>query len=128
MSAEDLGTHLHYNEQVAIETYLLRNYPHLLREEERIAMETGYARWWSDNLDRMNVWGARTRVRPVAPPWEPAPFDPTLAERVEAIVRRLRAEHGDAIRIRRCDGCGKVARGPDDAQCLWCEATDLWNE
>ena len=26
MTSEDIGSHLHYDEQVAIETYVLRNY------------------------------------------------------------------------------------------------------
>jgi hypothetical protein len=128
MTPEDIGSHLHYDEQVAIENYVLRNYAHWLTESERSAMENGLALWWSGNLERMHEWGAKTRTRSVAPPWEPAPFDPAHADQVGAIVRRLRTEHGEHIRIRRCGACDRVARGPEEEQCPWCRATDRWVE
>lgn len=129
MIPEELGSHLHYDEQVAIENYVLRNYVHLLRPDERAAMESGLARWWDENLEQMHEWGAKARTKLVdAPPYEPAPFDEGHARQVTAIVARLRADHPDAIRIRRCAVCGRVARKPDDTQCPWCLAKDRWRE
>ena len=124
MTSEDIGSHLHYDEQVAIETYVLRNYPQLLTDPERAILDGGLEHWWEQNLERMHEWGARARMRTVAPPWEPAPFDTRHAEQVRAIVHRLRADHGAAIRIRRCSRCNRIGRGPADSQCPWCLATD----
>jgi hypothetical protein len=39
MTNEDIGTHLHYDEEVATETYVLRNYAHLLTDEERAILD-----------------------------------------------------------------------------------------
>lgn len=122
MNQEDIGSHLHYDEQVAIETYVLRNFQHLLTESERAVLEGGLAHWWAENLERMHEWGARARFAPVAPPWEPAPFDAAHAEQVLGIVRRLQADHGDELRILRCTRCARVGRGPGDAFCPWCRA------
>lgn len=121
MIPEDIGSHLHYDEQVAIETYILRNFPHLLTDEERAVLDGGLARWWEENLERMHEWGARARASTVAPPWEPATFDDTHAEHVRAIVRRLRADHPDLV-IPRCLRCGRIGRGPADSRCPWCRA------
>jgi len=123
MTAEDIGSHLHYDEDVAIETYVLRNYADLLSADERAILDGGLAQWWAQNLERMHEWGAAARVKPVAPPWEPAPFDAEHALQVRAIVQRLRADHGDAIRLLRCAHCARIGRGPADAQCPWCRAT-----
>jgi hypothetical protein len=120
MIPEDIGSHLHYDEQVAIETYVLRNFPHLLTDAERAVLDGGLAHWWEENLERMHEWGARARVSHTAPPWEPAPFDEAHAAQVRAIVRRLQADHGDAIAIARCPRCGRVGRSPADAKCAWC--------
>jgi rubrerythrin len=122
MIPEDIGTHLHYDEQVAIETYVLRNFAHLLTETERAELDGGLARWWEENLERMHEWGARARASTVAPPWEPATFDEAHAAQVRAIVRRLRADHPDLV-ILRCARCGRIGRGPDDPRCPWCRAT-----
>jgi hypothetical protein len=124
MTSEDIGSHLHYDEQVAIETYVLRNYAHLLTEAERAILDGGLDHWWEQNLERMHEWGARARMRTAAPPWEPAPFDTRHAEQVAAIVRRLRADHGGAIQLRRCSRCNRIGRAPTDSQCPWCRATD----
>ena len=129
MLPEELGSHLHYDEQVAIENYVLRNYAHLLSAEDRAAMENGLALWWANNLEQMHEWGAKARTKLVAvPPYEPAPFDEGHARQVTDIVARLRAAHPEAIRIRRCAVCGRVARKPDDSQCPWCLAQNRWTE
>ena len=128
MNAEDIGSHLHYDEQVAIETYVLRNYSHLLTDAERAILDAGLAQWWADTLERMHEWGATARVRHVAPPFEPVPFDAAHAGQVAAIVRRLRADHGEEIQILRCSTCGRIGRGPADAQCPWCRATVMTAE
>jgi rubrerythrin len=128
MMPEEIGSHLHYDEEVAIENYVLRNYTQLLNDAERLAMESGLDHWWSQNLERMHEWGAHARTKTTAPPWEPAPIDAAHAEQVSAIVRRLRAEHGTEIRIRRCGVCGRVARRPTDEQCPWCLARGRWSE
>ena len=122
MIPEDIGSHLHYDEQVAIETYILRNFPHLLTDEERSVLDGGLARWWEENLERMHEWGARARASTVAPPWEPATFDDAPAEQARAIVRRLRADHPD-LQILRCARCGRIGRGPTDPRCPWCRAS-----
>jgi rubrerythrin len=119
MIPEDISSHLHYDEQVAIETYVLRNFAHLLSDEERAVLDGGLARWWDENLERMHEWGARARSATVAPPWEPAPFDEPHAEQVRAIVRRLRADH-PALEFARCHHCGRIVRGPADPVCPWC--------
>lgn len=121
MIPEDIGSHLHYDEQVAIETYVLRNFPQFLGDEERAVLDGGLARWWEENLERMHEWGARARASTVAPPWEPVPFDDAHAEQVRAIVRRLRAAHPE-LSILRCARCGRIGRGPDDPRCPWCHA------
>jgi len=41
MTPEDIGSHLHYDEQVATETYVLRNYAHLLTDAERATLDGG---------------------------------------------------------------------------------------
>jgi hypothetical protein len=123
MNQEDIGSHLHYDEQVAIETYVLRNCQHLLTDPERAILEGGLAQWWAENLERMHEWGARTRVALVAPPWEPAPFDAAHAEQVRGIVRRLQADHGEDLQMLRCARCSRVGRGPGDAFCPWCRAS-----
>ena len=129
MLPEELRSHLHYDEQVAVENYILRNYARLLSDEERVAMENGLDAWWSENLEQMHEWGARARTKLVnAPPYEPAPFDESHARQVTAIVTRLRVDHPETIRIRRCAVCGRVARRPDDEQCPWCLAQDRWVE
>jgi hypothetical protein len=121
MTNEDIGTHLHYDEQVATETYVLRNYAHLLTDEERAILDGGLAHWWEQNLERMHEWGARARkLLPQVPAWEPAPFDEAHAAQVRAIVQRLQATHGDQIQLARCPTCGKIGRGPTDNQCPWC--------
>lgn len=122
MTPEDIGSHLHYDEQVASESYVLRNFPHLLSDEERAVLDDGLGRWWEENLERMHEWGARARASTVAPPWEPAPFDGAHAEQVRAIVRRLRAEHAE-LSMLRCARCGRIGRGPDDLRCPWCRAS-----
>jgi len=122
MIPEDIRSHFHYDEQVAVETYVLRNFAHLLSDEERAVLDGGLGRWWEDNLERMHEWGARARASTVAPPWEPVPFDETHAEQVRVIVRRLQRDHGDAIAIARCPRCDKVGRTPADAACPWCGA------
>lgn len=124
MTPEDLGSHLHYDEQVATETYVLRNYAHQLTDEERAIMDGGLAHWWEENLERMHEWGARARkLLPEVPAWEPAPLDKAHAAQVSAIVQRLQAAHGDKIRISRCAKCNRIGRGPDDTQCPWCLAS-----
>jgi rubrerythrin len=129
MLPDELSSHLHYDERVAIENYVLRNYVHLLSEGERQTMESGLAQWWDTNLEQMHEWGAKARTKLTAPPpYEPAPFDERHANQVTAIVTRLRAEHPDTIRIRRCGVCGRVARRPDDTQCPWCLAKGRWTE
>lgn len=122
MTQEDIGSHLHYDEQVALENYVLRNYAHLLSDEERAILDGGLAQWWDENLERMHEWGARTRVSRVAPPWEPAPLDSAHVETVRSIVKQLQATHGDKIRIVPCPTCSRIIRGPDDAMCPWCRA------
>ena len=119
---EDLGAHLHYDEQLAIETYVLRNFPHLLSDDERATLDGGLARWWDDNLERMKEWGAHARVVPVAPPWEPAPFAAAHVADARAIVARLRAVHGSAVEPLRCAACHRVVRGPEAGVCPWCLA------
>jgi rubrerythrin len=129
MIPEELGSHLHYDERIAIENYVLRNYAHLLSEDERAAMESGLARWWDENLEQMHEWGAKTRTKlRDAPPYEPAPFDESHARQVTAIVDRLRVDHPDEIRIRRCAVCGRVARKPTDERCPWCLSEGRWRE
>jgi hypothetical protein len=126
MTDEDIGTHLHYDEQVATEAYVLRNFRHLLTDEERATLDDGLAQWWAENLERMHEWGARARkLLPAVPPWEPAPFDTAHAEQVRTIVARLRAVHGAAIAIPRCPKCSRIGRAADDAQCPWCLAPAL---
>ena len=121
MTPEDIGSHLHYDEQVATETYVLRNYAHLLTDEERAILDGGLAHWWEQNLERMHEWGARARkLLPQTPPWEPAPFDEKHAAEVKAIVQRLQATHGVQIQLARCPACSKIGRGPEDSQCPWC--------
>jgi hypothetical protein len=123
MSKEDIGTHLHYDEQVATETYVLRNYSHLLTDAERATLDGGLAHWWEQNLERMHEWGARARkLLPEVPAWEPAPFDQAHAAEVKAIVQRLQATHGDAIRPARCPKCDRIGRTASDEQCPWCLA------
>lgn len=118
--SEDLRSHLHYDEQVAIETYVLRNFRTLLTADELARLDGGLARWWDENLERMHEWGARARASTTAPPWQPAPFDAAHAAEARAIVARLRASHGAAIEIARCAHCARVQRGPDAASCPWC--------
>ena len=121
MTQEDIGSHLHYDEQVATETYVLRNYAHLLTDEERAILDGGLAHWWEQNLERMHEWGARARkLLPQTPPWEPAPFDETHADEVKTIVQRLQATHGDGIWLARCPTCSRIGRSPEDSQCPWC--------
>jgi hypothetical protein len=122
MNQEDIGSHLHYDEQIALENYVLRNYKHLLTEDERALMDGGLEHWWELNLERMHEWGARTRVSNVPPPWVPEPVDRVHAETVRAIVRGLQSEHGGRIRIVNCPTCSRIVRGPDDVQCPWCRA------
>ncbi|MEP7027086.1 MAG: hypothetical protein ABI960_00690 [Candidatus Eisenbacteria bacterium] len=123
MTPEDIGSHLHYDEQVALEAYVLRNYSQLLVSEERALMDGGLAQWWETNLERMHEWGARARkLLPEVPAWEPAPFDQSHAAQVSAIVQRLQAAHGGELRITRCAKCSRIGREPDDAQCPWCLA------
>ena len=124
MTSEDIGSHLHYDEQVAIEAYVLRNYAHLLTEAERAILDGGLAHWWEQNLERMHEWGAHARMKPVAPPYDPAPFDARHAEQVRAIVTRLRADHGAKVQLRRCTRCRRIGRAPTDPHCPWCRATD----
>ena len=123
MTNEDIGSHLHYDEQVAIETYVLRNFAHLLSDEERAILDGGLAQWWAENLERMHEWGARARkLLPALPPWEPAPFDQAHAEQMRTIVARLRATHGDKITLHRCPQCSRIGRGAGDVRCPWCLA------
>ena len=119
MIPEDISSHLHYDEQVAIETYVLRNFVHLLRDEERAVLDGGLSRWWDENLERMHEWGARARSATVAPPWEPPPFEAGHVEQVRSIVRRLRSEHPD-LEFARCHHCERIVRTPDDPVCPWC--------
>ena len=123
MIPEDIGSHLHYDEQVAIENYVLRNFAHLLRDDERAELDGGLSRWWDENLERMHEWGAHARSATVAPPWEPASLDAAHAAKVGAIVQRLRADHPE-IAILRCARCGRIGRGSTDGRCPWCLATD----
>ena len=123
MIPEDISSHLHYDEQVAIETYVLRNFTHLLSDEERAVLDGGLSRWWEENLERMHEWGAHARASTVAPPWEPAPFDGEHAEQVRSIVRRLRADQ-PGLKILRCSKCARIGRGPQDSRCPWCRTTD----
>lgn len=117
---EDLGSHLHYDEQVAFETYVLRNSRALLTPAELEALDGGLALWWDENLEQMHEWGARARASTVAPPWQPVPFDEAHVASARAIVQRLRAAHGTAVEPVRCARCAKVLRGPDDPVCPWC--------
>lgn len=117
---EDLGSHLHYDEQVAVETYVLRNFRSLLTPAELAALDGGLARWWDENLERMHEWGAHARVAHVAPPWEPVPFAAAHLAEARAIVARLRATHGAAVEPARCPACRRVLRAPDAAVCPWC--------
>ena len=120
MIPEDFSAHLHYDEQVAIETYVLRNFAHLLRDEERAILGGGLERWWDENLERMHEWGAHARSSlTTAPPWEPAPFEAAHVEQVRGIVRRLRADHPD-LALARCHHCERIVRGPADPVCPWC--------
>ena len=61
MPQEDV--HLHYDEQIATETYVLRNYAHLLTEEERAILDNGLQAWWEENLERMIGITSLVRVR-----------------------------------------------------------------
>jgi hypothetical protein len=117
---EDLGSHLHYDEQVAVETYLLRNFRPLLSAAELALLDGGLARWWEENLERMHEWGAHARAATVAPPWQPAPFDEAHAAEARGIVERLRAVHGAAVDPARCGRCARVLRGPGATRCPWC--------
>ena len=118
--SEDLGSHLHYDEQVAVETYLLRNFRALLTAGELGLLDDGLARWWEENLECMHEWGAHARSATIAPPWEPAPFDQAHAAEARAIAARLRATHGTAVDPARCAYCRRVLRGPGAATCPWC--------
>jgi hypothetical protein len=118
--SEDLGSHLHYDEQVAVETYLLRNFRDLLTPAELEALDGGLTAWWDENLEQMHEWGAHARSATVAPPWEPIPFDATHVATARAIVARLREAHGAAVEPARCPRCAKILRGPDDPVCPWC--------
>jgi len=122
MMSDELRTHLHYDEQLAIEFYVLRHYRHLLTDEERTALDAGLARWWDRILEHMHEWGAHARAATVAPPWEPLPLDPAHAEQARAVVARLRAKHGEAITIARCGKCQRVLRDAAIATCPWCGA------
>ena len=117
---DELRAHLHYDEQLAVEFYVLRHYRHLLTDAESAALDTGLAHWWDRLLEHMHEWGAHARVAAIAPPWEPLPLDPDHAEQARAIVARLRATHGDAIAIARCARCQRVLRDPAVATCPWC--------
>ena len=121
MTNEDIGSHLHYDEQVATETYVLRNYAHLLTDEERATLDGGLAHWWEQNLERMHEWGARSRQQLTrVVPWEPEPVDQQHAAQVRAIVQRLQQTHGDEIWLSRCPTCDRIGRTAQDDQCPWC--------
>ncbi len=117
---DELRSHLHYDEQLAVEFYILRHYRHLLTHEEQAALDTGLERWWAQLLERMHEWGAHARSAAVAPPWQPLPLDSQHAAEGRAAVARLRATHGEAIRIARCAHCTRVVRDPAVATCPWC--------
>jgi hypothetical protein len=117
---DELRSHLHYDEQLAVEFYVLRHYRHLLTDEERATLDAGLARWWERLLERMHEWGAHARMATVAPPWQPLPLDAGHAEEGRAIVARLRATHGDAMAIARCAHCTRVLRDPAVGMCPWC--------
>ena len=118
MPQEDV--HLHYDEQVAIETYVLRNYSHLLTDEERATLDGGLQAWWEENLERMHEWGAKLRFWKEPPAWQPAPIDQRHYAQVQAIVQRLQKDHGAKIELARCPKCNRIGRGPTDSQCPWC--------
>jgi hypothetical protein len=117
---DELRSHLHYDEQLAIEFHVLRHYRHLLTEAESAALDAGLSRWWERLLEHMHEWGAHARMASVAPPWEPLPLDPGHVETARAILARLRAAHGDAITIARCPHCKRVVRDSAVATCTWC--------
>jgi hypothetical protein len=123
MTNEDIGTKLHYDEQVALETNVLRNYKHLLTDEERVILDGGLEHWWDQNLERMHEWGAHMRSSTVALPWVPEPVDQVHAATVRAIVQRLQKDHAGEIRIVRCSKCDRIVRGPSDTHCPWCRAS-----
>jgi hypothetical protein len=120
MPQEDV--HLNYDEQIALETYVLRNYAHLLTPEERATLDGGLEAWWAENLERMHEWGAKLRFWKEPPPWQPAPIDQQHYAQLQAIVKRLQAAHGDEIRVAHCPKCGRIGRTPADDQCPWCLA------
>jgi len=117
---DELRSHLHYDEQLAVEFYVLRHYRHLLTAAERAALDGGISHWWEKSLEHMHEWGARARMVTVAPPWDPLPLDPRHVEQARAIVARLRTTHGDAIVIARCARCRHVLRDAVVATCPWC--------
>jgi hypothetical protein len=120
MTNEDIGSHLHYDEQVATETYVLRNYAHLLTDAERAELDGGLSHWWEHNLERMHEWGAKLRFWKEPPAWKPEPVDEAHYARVQAIVQRLQATHGDEIWLARCPKCNRIGRTAQDDQCPWC--------
>src|SRR3982751_550081 len=97
MPQEDV--HLHYDEQIATETYVLRNYAHLLTDEERATLDGGLQAWWEENLERMHEWGAKLRFWKEPPPWLPAlqPDRPDPRGRAVPLV-----PHQASIKIRTC--------------------------
>jgi len=117
---DDLRNHLHYDEELAVEFYVLRHYRHLLTDVERATLDEGLAHWWDDSREQMHEWGAHARAASVAPPWEPLPLDPRHVAFARSVVARLRAEHGDAIAIARCVACTRVLRSPEALACPWC--------
>ena len=120
MTNEDIGSHLHYDEQVATETYVLRNYAHLLTDAERAELDGGLSHWWEHNLERMHEWGAKLRFWKEPPAWKPEPVDEAHYAQVQAIVQRLQATHGDEIWLSRCPKCNRIGRTAQDDQCPWC--------
>jgi len=117
---DELRSHLHYDETLAVEFYILRHYRHLLTDEERATLDDGLARWWERLLEHMHEWGAHARSASVAPPWQPLPLDPRHAAEGRAAVDRLRKTYGEAIRIARCVQCTRILRDPNVATCPWC--------
>jgi len=99
---------------------VLRNYAHLLTDDERATLDGGLQAWWEENLERMHEWGAKLRFWKEPPPWQPAPIDQAHYAQVQAIVKRLQQTHGESIWLARCPTCSRIGRTPEDEQCPWC--------
>jgi hypothetical protein len=113
-----------YDERRVLTAYVLRWYGHLMTEREAEGMKALRIEEKAESLhpgDDSAASAYRARWWRVLDPHAAREACGLGAEAFRRrICDRLLADHGDAVTIHRCPGCGRVVRSPRARQCFWC--------